>query len=396
MRLTKMHHSEHMKRTIKIKEGHIRRLQKERQEAVQNAEPVDKSRSMDSLLLERGLSSLLKMTKEVRKTGVVPDPSGRPPSSAATASESPGTSASDARSSIEGQAGGSSTRPSTAHESRRSSKSRRPSSSSGSERVIMYRAHANRASRVNSSEDGVREIASDGVESEIRRRPSSEADPAARSLESGRSSVPSSMEIANVSSRAGSSRVSRTCSTDEESFERPSDAASIFISRRPSPDAGPSQGLVGSPANSPDLQGEVEIDGDFLHVQPAQQVLKVVTSEDYQRLSGQIQLQDGSWQQVTGVLEPEQTFNFMTASRASQLGLMNLFTDEMCDGDEQRIELPNGRKIRPVGMLRVSWRAPSMRRIPLWFYVFHYDMKRDIVLGKSFVMKRDHYERRVM
>lgn len=124
-------------------------------------------------------------------------------------------------------------------------------------------------------------------------------------------------------------------------------------------------------------------------------MLRMVASENYQRFLGQIERRDGSWQHVTGILEPEQTFNFMTDFRASKLGLLgrvHLYTGE--DG-QTCIETLSGKRIRPTGTLWVKWRVTSQPRpISVLFWVFPYGSERDLVLGEPFVRKRDSYRGR--
>lgn len=135
----------------------------------------------------------------------------------------------------------------------------------------------------------------------------------------------------------------------------------------------------------------VDTESEFIDVRSSNEVLKMVVSNGYQRFPGQIERQDGSWQEVTGILEPEQEFNFMTATRASDLGLLEKVDPYTGEDGQAWIESCSGERIRPTGTLWVKWKAPQSKPISLFFWVSPHGPERDLVLGEPFVRKRSFY-----
>lgn len=93
-------------------------------------------------------------------------------------------------------------------------------------------------------------------------------------------------------------------------------------------------------------------------------------------------------------IKPEQAFNFMTAIRASELGLLD-FVQPYEDSDEETwITLPSGTRIRPDGTIQLRWYPRQSRSITLQLFVLSGWWEREIVLGAQYVAKEEHYAKR--
>lgn len=133
-----------------------------------------------------------------------------------------------------------------------------------------------------------------------------------------------------------------------------------------------------------------------------QRILKIKASRSAHRVQGYIIDGDENERLVTAILEPEQTFNFMTDKMASDLSLLNSI--EPYTGEEEVetwIESVSGRMIRPLGKIQVQWATGQQSRLAfnsfsLQFWIFPYHPERALVLGEPFIIKSDYYSRRTM
>lgn len=166
-------------------------------------------------------------------------------------------------------------------------------------------------------------------------------------------------------------------------------SSSVAYSRSsglPSPKSNPSTTLGANPREAP----RVDIESDFIDTKPLARVLELVESRDYCLVSGLIERSNGSWQPATGVLEPKQTFNFMTEHRANDLGLLGSAEQYTGEDGDVWIKAPSGGKVNPIGTLQVRWRATQSRPITLLFWVFPNDRTRSLVLGAPFENKMNY------
>lgn len=95
----------------------------------------------------------------------------------------------------------------------------------------------------------------------------------------------------------------------------------------------------------------------------------MVITENFTRVALRFERLDGSWQPVSAILEPKQTFNLISDSLVSELDLLSMveeYTGEDCD---IWVESPSGGRIRPTGRITIKfWSGLShVRPIPLLF-----------------------------
>lgn len=197
--------------------------------------------------------------------------------------------------------------------------------------------------------------------------------------------------------------------TPPETSSKPPSAVETRTTSQPSSEAGPSQALAVVPRSTPSSHSErrsragserssgideerlshVNGESDFIDVRPTNNVFEMKRSQYPRRIQGSMERGDKVMQDVTALLEPEQDFNYMTVAQAGELGLLSSidqYTGE--DGqDETWIESYSGRRIKPTGTIQVPWKAPQSRRTSLFFWVFPYHGKRNLVLGDPFVRK---------
>lgn len=252
----------------------------------------------------------------------------------------------------------------------------------GRPRSPAARASTRSSTRISNSRPSVEEhVRSSASPAPGPPRPSSSSRDS-RSSEIAKSQTPSSVSHIRVSSRF---------SSEEAPWPKASSIVGSTTSNRPSSGVDASRVLIATPTDN----AGVEIERKSINERPPDEVLQMVSSKNHQRLQGSIKRQDGTWQPVTGILEPEQTFNFMTDLRASELGLLSM-VDPCTDEDDQTyvVQSLSGRRIRPIGTLRVQWGVPQSRPFSVVFQVFTYSAKRDLVLGEPFAKERKNYRER--
>lgn len=140
---------------------------------------------------------------------------------------------------------------------------------------------------------------------------------------------------------------------------------------------------------------------DFTSVCALPETLKMMASNSAHRVQGYIEGGDGRQRSVTAILEPEQTFNFMTDKKASELSLLDDIEPYTVEegGVTTWIESVGGRRIEPLGKIQILWSMAQqshhdLNAFSLQFWVFPYHPERDLVLGGPFVSKSNYYSRR--
>lgn len=138
---------------------------------------------------------------------------------------------------------------------------------------------------------------------------------------------------------------------------------------------------------------EATSESSFVDVRPSEGVFKMITSQNFTRLAGRLERGDGRWKQVSGVLEPKQTFNFITVSLVSDLDLLTKVDQSAAENDNCWVETLSG-KFKPMGRIQVRWRSSHLRPISILFWVLpgHHE-SRSLVLGEPFATKSRHYMR---
>lgn len=176
----------------------------------------------------------------------------------------------------------------------------------------------------------------------------------------------------------GSSRLAHVISDSRPSSEVDSSSSGV-----PSPNPNPPTVLGLNSREDP----TVDTESDHSDVRPLRTRLDMVESRHYRLVSGLVERPNGLWQPATGVLEPEQTFNFMTEHKANDLGLLGSAEQYTGEAGDVWIKAPSGGMINPTGTLQVRWRAPQSKPITLTFWLFPNERTRSLVLGAPFVSK---------
>lgn len=131
------------------------------------------------------------------------------------------------------------------------------------------------------------------------------------------------------------------------------------------------------------------IESEYLNVRPLDNVLKMAKSLKSERISGYLELSNKSWLPVSGILEPEQEFSFISVTLASEMNL--LYQVEQYTGEDGEIWIQSfgGRKIKPIGRICIRWRTSRihLRPVSVLFWVFNYHQERNLVLGKEFLSR---------
>lgn len=186
---------------------------------------------------------------------------------------------------------------------------------------------------------------------------------------------------------------------DEDNSSRvtQNEIASLQIQRYASPRSplgnSPSESTAGSLRPK---WNEGREDSDFMRVSASPNTLELKASRSPQRVQGFIEDGHGEPRDVVAILEPEQTFNFMTDNLASELSLLHCI--EPCTGQEEVetwIESAGGLRIKPLGKVRVRWGTfQEHSDFSLEFWIAPYHRERALVLGGPFISKSDYYNRR--
>lgn len=133
----------------------------------------------------------------------------------------------------------------------------------------------------------------------------------------------------------------------------------------------------------------ITIESEYLNVRPLDNVLKMAKSLKSERISGYLELSNKSWLPVSGILEPEQEFSFISVTLASEMNLLYQVEQYTVEDGETWIQSFSGRMIKPIGRICIRWRTSRIhpRPVSVLFWVFNYHQERDPVLGKDFLSR---------
>ncbi|PSR82523.1 hypothetical protein BD289DRAFT_12150 [Coniella lustricola] len=156
------------------------------------------------------------------------------------------------------------------------------------------------------------------------------------------------------------------------------------------------------PLNIPSrsIDAPVPEQSDFIAVYATEGVLEMVNSSTYTREAGQIRAPDGTPHLIAPIVEPRQSFNYMTLIEAHRLGLvekMDPYQPDTADG-ETWIKSETGHRIQPRGTVWARWSTTTgLKPINLLFWIVPASGgKRSIVLGEPYIRKRNYYTGEVL
>lgn len=129
-----------------------------------------------------------------------------------------------------------------------------------------------------------------------------------------------------------------------------------------------------------------------MKVRPSAKILKGISSAEPRAIQGCLRALNGAWISEVGILEPGQSFNFITTGLVAKLGLLSQVDQYTGEDYEVKVESLGGRTIIPDGTVQIQWQYTGCSRpISLVFWVFSYHRETPLVFGEPFVCKSRRY-----
>lgn len=120
---------------------------------------------------------------------------------------------------------------------------------------------------------------------------------------------------------------------------------------------------------------------------PSREALKILVSAEERVVQASIGYGDSDKLAVVAKIQPEQACNFISAFRASQLGLLDFVQPRGDDDKEIWIMLPSG-KVRPDGTVRIRWYPRQSGSFPIQLFVLSGWRNKRLFLGRLLLSKK--------